>query len=555
MASAPFVRRARARCRLVWVSSLLAALASALAGCQDAAPRTVLLVSLDSTRADALTFRDPAAAPRLVEFARRGTVFTQAISGSSWTLPTHAQMFVGQPPVLHGVQHDGVRIDPAAATWPRLLADAGWVGLGYYTGWYLAKDFGFPRGFEVYENAMTGGEGLEREYGRLVAAGEQEKAQALFGTRDVASHRDVTSPNVVQRFEVGLRAVHPSKDVFAFAHLFDPHYDYAPPAPWDRVFDPDYDGTITGKDFYLNPAIYDATAEPPRRRISDRDLAHIVALYRGEIGWTDAHVGAIFDALERAGRLDRALVIVTADHGEEFFEHGGRGHRNTLFDEQLRVPLLIVDGVAGSATPQRDAQVSLCDLAPTVLDWAGLDAPAEWVGRSLLPALGGGAFESEPALASLLHYRKTRSGEFAIRVVDAWRTPTQKLMRWLELRPEGLVLIDTAWYDLAADPGELAPVGDLDDPRLAAAWDQLERRYDALRAIWRAGARTPLEARRTQFYTMMGAEGAQADLAALGYGGERPPDEALAPFGVGPPERLDRAGLTRTPRRLPAGRD
>lgn len=530
---------------------LMAALAGGVLGlsaCSKAEPRTVLLVSLDSTRADMLDFADPVAAPRLTAFAKNGTVFRQAISGSSWTLPTHAQMFSGQPPVLHGVQHDGVRLDPAAPTWPGLLADDGWTGLGYYTGWYLAKDFGFPVGFDVYENAMHQGEAVEREYARLVQSGDLAAATQVFGTRDVASHRDISSPRVVERLGVALKAVARDADLFAFVHLFDPHYDYIPPPPWDRKFDPEYTGSITGKDFYLNKEIYDAESEP-KRRISDRDLAHIVALYRGEIGWTDQHVGEILDALDARGRLDDALVIVTADHGEEFFEHGGRGHRHTLYDEQLRVPLLVVDGRGGSSVRETSAQVSLSDIGPTILSFAGVEVPKTWTGRSLLPALSDAGFASEPALASLQHYRRGRSGEYVIQVVDAWRTPEQKLMRWLELRPEGLVLLDAAWYDLAADPGEHKPVGDLADPRLAGAWQALEDEYEELRALWRAGARTPLESRRTHFHKMMGGEGAKADLAALGYGGERPPDEALAPFGLGPPERLQLEGIERWSRR------
>jgi arylsulfatase A-like enzyme len=528
---------------------LFAALvASAAVACSRGEPATILVVTLDSVRADALTFRDPVASPRLTELARRGTVFTQAISGSSWTLPTHVQLFTGQAPVLHGVQHDATAIDPVAATWPRLLADAGWNGFGYYTGWYLAKDFGYAPGFAVYENAMTGGERVERDFMRLVREGRMDEARNVFGTRDVASHRDITSPTVVQRARAGLDAAPRGSDVFLFAHLFDPHYDYIPPPPWNRVFDPDYDGPIDGRDFYLNKSIYDPDAEP-RRRISDRDLAHIVALYRGEIGWTDQHVGELLDLLEERGRLANALIVVTADHGEEFFEHGGRGHRHTLFDEQLRIPLLLVDGRRASSLPHSGAQVTLSDIAPTVLSWAGLAVPPAMSGRSLLPALEDPNFASRPAVASLVHHRPRRDGTMAIRMLDVWRMPDSKLIRSLELADGELTVTDVAWYDLSKDPGEHAPVGDLSHPSLVRAWDALEVEYARLRAIHRSIPHSPLELRRTRFHAMMGDEAAKSELAALGYLDGQAADADLAPFGMGPPAPIPLDSVVRRPRR------
>src|SRR5688572_12939938 len=151
------------RCRAM----LLAGLAGAAACGGKNAPagdvRHVLLISLDSVRADDLTFRDADRAPNLARLAERGTVFTQAVAGSSWTLPTHVQMFTGQAPSLSRVEVDSVRIDANAPLLSEGLARAGFRTLGFWTGWYLAPTYGFGRGFELYRNAMTDGERRARE--------------------------------------------------------------------------------------------------------------------------------------------------------------------------------------------------------------------------------------------------------------------------------------------------------------------------------------------------------------------------------------------------------
>ena len=516
---------------------LSAAFLAWVSGCgPDEAPRTVLLVSLDTTRSDALTFEDPFVTPRMVELAERGLVFDQAISGSSWTLPAHAQMFTGQPPVLHGVEDDNVRIDPATPTLPELLAEAGFLGYGVFTGWYLLRDYGFGRGFEVYSNGMPGGNRLEAELRNRLARDDAGGAQDVWGAADQQSHRAITSPGVVQF--VGQALDDAGKDdLFLFTHLFDPHYDYVPPAPYDSRFDPDYDGSITGEDFYLNPAVFDA--EAGGRQISDRDLEHIIALYMGEVAWTDEHVGQIVDLLRVEKRLENAWIVITADHGEEFFEHGGRGHRHTLFDEQVRVPLLVVPPKdAYPEAPRRSsAQVGLSDLLPTLCEAVGLPIPDTAVGRSLLPALRGEELPSVPQVSSLRGRPIVSASGGATKhiMVDALRTPTEKLVRRVSWKAGESKLLEALWYDLASDPYEETPVRDPKDPRLIAAWERLEAERGALRSLFEARPLTPIELRTTRAREMM-AE----NLAALGYvaEGEELTDD-LPSWGLGPAPPID----------------
>ncbi|MHC5212668.1 MAG: sulfatase [Planctomycetota bacterium] len=499
-----------------WGATLLLAMALSVACAERSeAPPDVLLISLDTVRADALDFLDAETAPHLAALARRGTVFTQAIAGSSWTLPSHAQMFTGQPPVVHGVRTDAVRIDPAVPTLPERLQAAGYWTAGLYTGWFVAGPYGFARGFDTYANAMTGGEQMQALLAEAVEGGDPERAAEVLRQRDVQSHRDVTSRNVVSRAS-GLVARAPGGPRFLFAHFMDPHTDFIPPPPFDTRFDPDYQGPFDGRDLASNPAIFDPARDPPRV-IGERDLLHLRALYRGEIAWTDRAIGELLDALESSGRLEHTLIVVTADHGEEFFEHGRFGHRASLYDEVLRVPLLIVPpGGRPPAGPARvDLQVGLSDLLPTIADYAGLGATDTALGRSLRPLLEGERLPPRPLVSSLLLVGPARADGRTDLHVEALRTEEHKLVRMLEVPPDGSPrLSGVMLFDLVRDPGELDPITDPAHPAVRAAWARMEEQMDGLRRAWRSLPRGPVESRSTAVAGVFAEE-----LAALGYTG------------------------------------
>jgi len=152
-----------------------------------------------------------------------------------------------------------------------------------------------------------------------------------------------------------------------------------PPAPYDKLFDPDYQGDIDGKDYIHNNEV--------NPEMDPRDLEHIVALYDGEIAYVDYHIGLIVKELKKLGIFDRTLIVVTADHGDEFFEHGGKGHRNTLYDEVVKIPLIVYLPEKISSAVRIRNQVSIIDIAPTILDLAGILVPGRMQGSSLAPLL------------------------------------------------------------------------------------------------------------------------------------------------------------------------
>jgi arylsulfatase A-like enzyme len=492
----------------------------------------VLLISLDSVRADELSFRDNTISPRMTELARAGTTFRRTLSGSSWTLPAHVQMFTGQPPSLHGVQIDQHKIDAATRTLPECLRDAGYYTAGIWSGWYLAGEYGYARGMTRYDCAMT----LNAEAEQALADARQvggQVAQIAEIRREQTSHRDITSQRIVERARVALGEVSAEDPVFLFAHFFDPHYDYTPPAPYDTAFDPEYDGPLDGRDFWSDLRIFDATQTPPRQ-IEERDLEHIRALYRGEIAWTDQAVGQLLDAFEEAGRLDNTIVIITADHGEEFFEHGNRGHRQSLYEEVLRVPLLIVPPANAHGTSATcDMLTSLSDLMPTILEMIGQPLPKGVYGRSLVPLLTGKSLPARPLLSSLAVVGRSGTETSSSRVMECLTTENEKLTRVLSVAPDGSATLEQlAFTDLASDPGEMRPRVNPANARLRATWDALEAESSRMRQFQLGLERSPAEERRTNVKTLFAAE-----LGALGYaeGGEVDANEyPLIPWSLSP---------------------
>jgi arylsulfatase A-like enzyme len=260
------------------------------------------------------------------------------------------------------------------------------------------------------------------------------------------ANQGVTSPGLVKLATQWLAewgAGDRRKPFFLFLHMWDVHYDYAPPPPYDRLFDPTYEGDLTGANFESDPRIH---ASMPQR-----DLEHLIALYDGEIRFTDEHLGVILQELRRSGVLDDTIVVVTADHGEEFFEHGRKGHAHALYDESLLVPLVIRYPRLVAAGQRIERQVRLMDVAPTILDLAGIRIPTEfgvpldaarYRHRSLSPWITGRDPDEVPHLVALSHV------DVLDEVQRSARTDTHKLIETGKRRSK------RALFDLGADPGE-----------------------------------------------------------------------------------------------------
>jgi arylsulfatase A-like enzyme len=268
---------------------------------------------------------------------------------------------------------------------------------------------------------------------------------------------------------------------FLFGYLWDPHYDYIPPAPYDQEFVGANTETIdvTGYEF----------TNKVNASISPAQLRYVISQYEGEIAWTDALLGRFLQLLKDDGLWDDTLIIVTSDHGEEFFERGKKGHKNNLFRESVHVPL-IVKYPRGGPRGRSSRLVSLVDILPTILDVTGARSSVPHQGRSLrLP-------EAE----------QDRAIFFELLAVWYLQKPTEKESQkseenWFAVRQGDYKLIAVPdegrfeLYNVREDPGErtdLAGREPLRARKLRAALAEWHGRSKAVATNFREGGNAEL---------------------------------------------------------------
>ena len=516
-------------CRSVSALWLLAMLTGSCGQSAPAGPLNVLLISIDSLRQDRLGCYghrpeyapELAISPNIDALAERGTVFDSAWSSSSWTLPAHMSLLTGLGAAAHGVEAEHERLDPLRETLAERFQAAGWATGGVYSGPYLDPRHGFARGFDRYESAMLAPREVEaliaRERARRAAAGQSPLSEAeerVFQGR--VAHWDVTSPRVTALAESFLKE-RGAKPFFLFLHFFDVHYDHTPDAASPglaRRFDPDYVGDFDGSNWYFDARVREL-APPFTRHIGERDLHHVEALYDAEIQWVDHHVGRVLALLNQLGLAERTIVALVSDHGDEFFEHGGIGHHNTLFEEVTHIPLLLALPPGTRAARRVPEPVRIHDLAPTLLEFAGAPPLRESEGRSLRPLLAGSRDLPRPVFSRLYD-----PAPWFLNLRESWRDGRFTVVRHFLPQADTFEQTQDAEtgqrifhvYDRAEDPRELSALRP-DDPRYAralslqsAAWTDEHSFLDGL-AHSPASECLALEADATQ----------SASLAALGY--------------------------------------
>lgn len=475
------------------------------AAARDTHPN-ILLISVDTLRPDHLGCYGykRQTSPGIDRLAAEGALFENAISSTSWTLPAHAALFTGLADSVHGCVDTDRRLDESRHTLAERLKESGYVTVGFFSGPYLHPVFGLAQGFDEYIDCtsypeLTGQEGTDADVVDNMKVHER-------------SHRDITNPKVYEQVGTWLKAnkQHP---FFMFIHMWDVHFDFIPPPPYDRKFDPDYRGSITGEDFLFNTAV---NASMPRR-----DLEHLIALYDGEIAWTDAHISRILDDLDSLELRESTIVVLTSDHGTEFFEHRLKAHRHSLYDEVIRIPLIV--RYPGRIEPgqRHGAQVRIIDVLPTITDLAGLGEPPDVMGQSLIPLFSGGTLRRDNlAISELFCDSKMllpdgrwarKDPRFRIQYrLRSFRRLDRKVIN--DLNRER-----AEFFDLRADPDEQKP---LENPSALASRDA-EQGRERLKAFMKA----------------LPTQGAQSDippevlekLKSLGYVGGDDDDEPEEP--------------------------
>ena len=369
----------------------------------------VLLVTLDAfSRRQLRVIGTPdAVAPRLAQLGARGTVFRDAVAPASYTLASVATLLTGQSPPRHGVvlalegTGDGslpCRLPEGTPRLAALLSDAGWRTAAFVTNPNAAARHGFDLGFERFDELFRD-EGLWDE--------------------------GVAGEHLPPRLAAWLAEVGP-QPFFAWVHVFEPHAPYVTPPDLRTRWVGPYSGPVRGDREWIDSYRFG------QLQVDEQGWRHLRELYAARQALADRTLGALLDALAAAGRDADTVVIVTADHGEALGEHGTVEHGDTVYGEQLEVPLVIA--VPGRAPAVVNGPVTLADIAPTVLALAGLPRPAGLEGLDLL---AGPPDRERPLFA--------RSSERLPKL--SWTRGPMKLVVDLATRRRAL-------FDLVADPAE-----------------------------------------------------------------------------------------------------
>ena len=369
----------------------------------------VLLYVIDTLRADHLGTYGYArpTSPQLDAFGRSGVVFENTVSQASWTRPATASILTGRYPAEHGATtlRNGLR--PNVATLAELLHQQGYDTGAFVTNVNVAPQWGFRRGFDLYQYLP-----------------EDEHSPTVHVRSDVMNAAAVEWLNV-----------HRDHPFFLYLHDTDPHAPYTPSAPWDaRLADPAVHVAPERVGGLLRD--FRVSGVPP----SADEVRALMARYDGEIAFTDDNFGHLLAVLQRLGVADRTLVIVVADHGEEFLDHGGLEHGRTLFQEMVHVPLLMRFPNRWAAGTRVTTTARQIDIVPTVLDYLGVSSPADLPGRSLLPAAAGVAM---PPVDALAETNLGRQGTAGVVTGD-----------WKIVQGKSLGANHTSVYNLKNDPGE-----------------------------------------------------------------------------------------------------
>jgi choline-sulfatase len=363
-------------------------------------PPNVVLITLDTTRADHIGAYGYARArtPTLDGLAREGVLFERALSAAPITLPAHASLLTGAYPFVHGVRNNGnFALGEGVPTLATALHDRGYRTAAFVSAFVLDRRAGLARGFDVYDDRLA----LERR-------GDRTAAPAIEWLR--ASAR----PQPVER---------PASPFFLWLHLYDPHDPYAPPEPFRNAF-----------------------ADQP---------------YDGEIAFDDDVIASVLREVDRLGPESSTIVAVAGDHGESLGEHGEATHAVFVYDSTLRVPFIMTWPGRLPAGRRVSAPVRSIDVAPTLLDLAGLPPLDGAQGRTLVPLMRGSGAGKAPSAYAESYFPLL-------------------YMNWAPLRS----IQDGAWkfvdapapelYDLDADAGERTNLADRFPARVSSARQALE---------------------------------------------------------------------------------
>ena len=455
---------------------LLLALLALVTACEDAprpgapgslAGRNVVLVVADSLHAAHLSSygAERETSPFLARLAARGVRFEQAYSQTSWTLSSMVSVFTGLAQESHGVLRADERASEGLETLAELLSARGYRTVGIIQNGAVGPHTGLDQGFEQY----------------LVVEYTEAGTEALLE----AARSELDAPD--------------ERPLFLYVHLAPPHMPYQPPEPYlSRWLDPSYDGTLTGT------IIDTALANRDQLPREGPDVRRLADLYDGHVAWTDDVARRLLEELLAPGKAERFALVFSSDHGEGFMQHGMIGHNAHVYEEMVRVPLILA--APGGGLPEGlvlPGPASLLDLTPTLCRLLGVPGPRQALdGRSLVALLEDPQAAPPPDIGPERPlFLSSRYPKGEAKVQYGLRQGRWKLVRLADGETWQL-------YDLERDPQEQGDLAAKLPERVADMRAELERRRLDLLARARRSGEAVLDAETLR------------RLEALGYGGE-----------------------------------
>lgn len=386
----------------------------------------IILILCDTLRADHLSccgyYRKTS--PFIDSLIERGLFFEACYAAASRTGPSISSLFTSLYPGFHGAVNSLEGEDMKAIlgegnrTMAEILRDNGFYTYAIFSNVNASPLFGYAQGFEKY----------------------------TFTNNPTARHVRLEAVKVLKKLTK-------KKPFFLYIHFMDPHSPYTPPEPFNNYFDPQYQGNVTGGSHKQLDRIM-----MQKEKVSSRDIEHLAAQYDGEIRYFDNELRILFNNIESFGMLKDSIIIFTADHGEEFFEHGKLLHGYTLYQEQLWVPLIIM----GKNIPIRKISqpVSLIDLLPTLLNLSGIKEKTQFQGRNIL-------IKQKSMNFYLLYAEASLNAVFTIKyksvIKNGWKYIYDVLDNSEEL------------YNLGEDPEEKINLVSKNPPQLAQLRKQMKK--------------------------------------------------------------------------------
>jgi len=326
----------------------------------------IILISIDALRADRLScygyHRNTSR--NIDKLAREGVLFKNCFSQATWTLPSHTSIFLSQYVWRHNVDsaHTKRLTDPYT-TLAEILKNENFATAAFTGGGILSSRYGFDQGFEIYDDGIPGSQ----------------------GRHEISSYID--------KLLNWLESVR-NRKFFLFVHTYDVHEPYDPPAPYLDLYTKEY---CEGKHLRTSRGIFPWKLDASK--LTPEEIDYIMAVYDGAINYIDDQLGKVFEMLEELGIDDNTIIIITADHGEAFREHGRLSHAHKPYIEEVYVPLIM----KGPGIPRNriyENHVQHIDIVPTILKLLNIPQRKEMQGKSMLPLMKNLETEEYPKVYS-----------------------------------------------------------------------------------------------------------------------------------------------------------